>query len=65
MLKDEPGERPTCEEILKIKDLWALKEEDFEFDKKVKKIIDSKFKENELTVYSMLKSKIDLIENSS
>ncbi len=56
MVKDV-SQRPTCEEILNKKDLWVLKEEEFEINKKLKKIIDSKVRKNKLTVYSMLRSK--------
>ncbi len=68
MLKDKPRERPTCEEILEKKNLWAVNEEDFKeikIKKLEKKVIDSKLKEEELTVYSMLRPIINLIENSS
>jgi hypothetical protein len=58
MLKRKPERRQNCEEILKKKDLWALKEEEFEINDELKKIIDLKVRENELTVYSMLRSKI-------
>ncbi len=57
MVRDE-SQRPTCEQILKKKDLWALKEEEFQIHKKLKKIINLKILKNELTVYSMLRSKM-------
>ncbi len=50
--------RQNCEQILEIKDLWALKEEEFEINDELKKIIDSKGSENELTIYSMLRPKM-------
>jgi hypothetical protein len=58
MVVKDVSQRPTCEEILKKKDLWVLKEEEFEINKKLKKIIDSKVRKNKLTVYSMLRSKM-------
>ncbi len=58
MLKLMPERRQNCEEILKKKDLWALKEEEFEINDELEKIIDSKESENELTIYSMLRSKM-------
>jgi serine/threonine protein kinase len=51
-------ERPNCEEILKKRNLWALNEEEFEINDELKKIIDSKESENELTIYSMLRPKM-------
>ncbi len=57
MVVKDVSQRPTCEQILKKKDLWILKEEEFEINKKLKKIIDSKVRKNKLTVYSMLRSK--------
>jgi hypothetical protein len=49
--------RPNCEEIHKRKNSWALNEEEFEINEKFLKIIDSKESEDELTIYSMLRSK--------
>jgi hypothetical protein len=61
--------RPDCEEILKRKNSWALNEEELEINDELEDIIASKERENEseleLTIYSMLRSEIDLIENSS
>ncbi len=54
-----PHERPNCEEILERKKKWALNEEEFEINE-FEKIIDSKENENELTIYSMLRSKMTL-----
>jgi hypothetical protein len=51
-------ERPNCEEILKQRNLWALNGEEFEINDELKKIIDSKGSENELTIYSMLRPKM-------
>jgi len=59
MLRDVSHKRPTCEEILKKKDLWALNEEEFEINDELEKIIDSKESENELTIYSLLKLKLN------
>jgi hypothetical protein len=53
-----PQQRPKCEEILKRKKKWALNEEEFEINDELEKIIDSKGSENDLTIYSMLKSKM-------
>ncbi len=50
--------RPDCEEIHKRKNSWALNEEEFKINEKLKKIIDLKESENELTIYSMLRSKM-------
>jgi hypothetical protein len=57
--------RPNCEEILEKKDLWALNEEELEISDELENIIALKERENELTIYSMLRSEINLIENSS
>ncbi len=58
-------ERPNCEEILNKKDLWTLNEEEFEISDELKKIIYSKVRENELTIYSMLRSKMISDEDCS
>jgi hypothetical protein len=54
-----PQRRPNCEEILKRKKKWALNEREFEINKELKKIIHSKESENELTIYSLLRSKLN------
>jgi hypothetical protein len=53
------SQRPTCEEILKKKDLWVLNEKDFEIDDEMKNIFYSKVRKNKLTAFSMLRSKIN------
>jgi hypothetical protein len=58
-------ERPDCEEIHKRKNLWALNKEELEFSDKLEDIIASIERENEFTIYSMLRSLINLIKNSS
>ncbi len=62
---DSPHNRPNCEEILMKKDLWTLNKEKLEINDKLKNIIASKERENKLTIYSMLRSVINSIENSS
>jgi hypothetical protein len=64
MLRAISYKRPTCEEILKKKDLWTLNKDELEFNDELENIIASKESENEFTIYSLLKSKINLIENS-
>ncbi len=59
MTKESETRRPDCEDILKKKDLWALKEEKFKIDDEFEKIIDSKESENELTIYSLLRLKLN------
>ncbi len=59
--------RPNCEEILEKKNLWALNKEELEINDELKNIIASKERENEFTIYSILRSEINLfkIENQS
>ncbi len=57
--------RPNCEEVLKRKNLWALNKEKLEINDELENIIASKEPENGLKIYSMLRSKISLMENSS
>jgi hypothetical protein len=64
MTRSLPRKRPNCEEILKKKDFWALNEEELEINDELKNIIALKERKNELTIYLLLKSKIDFIENS-
>jgi hypothetical protein len=47
------------------KDLWTLNKEKLEINDKLKNIIASKERENKLTIYSMLRSVTNSIENSS
>ncbi len=60
-----PHKRLDCEEILERMNSWALNKEELEISNELENIIASKESENELTIYSMLRSEIDLIENSS
>jgi hypothetical protein len=57
MLKPIPRRRPNCKEILEKKNLWALNKEELEINDELKDIISSKERENEFTIYSILRSK--------
>jgi hypothetical protein len=57
MVTENVSQRPTCEQILRKKHLWALKEEEFQIDAELKKIIYSK---GHSSAYSMLRSKMIL-----
>jgi hypothetical protein len=58
MLRDASHKRPTCEEILKKKDLWALNEEDLKIDKEIRKIIFDKSRDENQFIYLYLIFKI-------
>jgi serine/threonine protein kinase len=55
-----PQRRPDCQAILHEKNSWALNEEELEkeLNEELKDFINSKVRENESTIYSMLRSKI-------
>jgi hypothetical protein len=55
MHSDFPHERLNCEDILKKKNLWALNKEELEINDELQNIIASKERQNELTIYSMLR----------
>jgi hypothetical protein len=61
MTSDFPCNRPNCKNILESKNSWALNDEELEkeLNDELKDFINSKILENELTVYSMLRSKIN------
>jgi hypothetical protein len=71
------NKRPNCEEILDKKNSWALNKEELEISDELEDIIASKERENEFTIYLILRSEIkiesqleskiesNLIENSS
>jgi uracil phosphoribosyltransferase len=65
MTEDLQHIRPDCGEMLIKKNSWALNEEEFEINDEMKNIIYAKIRENELTIYSMLRSEINLIESES
>ncbi len=54
-----PHKRPNCEEILERKNSWALIKEQFEINNELKDIINSKERENEFTIYSLLRNKLN------
>jgi hypothetical protein len=58
-----PYKRPNCEEILRMKNLWPLNKEQLEINDELENIITTKERENEFTIYSILRSEINLIEN--
>jgi hypothetical protein len=55
-----PRRRPDCEEILKKKYLWALKEEEFEIDDELKLELIPKLVDKNQIVFSILKSKLNI-----
>jgi hypothetical protein len=57
--------RPNCEEILERKKSWALNKEELKINDELENVIASKEHENEFTIYSILRSEKNLIENSS
>jgi hypothetical protein len=65
MHSDSPHERPNCEDILEGKSSWALNEDEFQVSDKLQKIIGSKQRKTELTIYSMLRLKINSSSDSS
>jgi hypothetical protein len=56
------NKRPECEEILEKKNSWALNKDELEISDELENIIASKERENELTIYLLLRSEINLIE---
>ncbi len=65
MTSNLPINRPNCEDILERKNSLALNEKELEISDELENIIASKERENEFTIYSILRSKKKLIENSS
>jgi hypothetical protein len=55
-----PQRRPNCEEILKKKYLWALKEEEFEIDDEMKRELIPKLVNENQIVFSTLKLKLNI-----
>jgi hypothetical protein len=60
-----PDKRPDCEKILEKKNSWALNKDELEISDQLENMIASKERENKFTIYSMLRSEMNLIENSS
>ncbi len=55
MLRAVPNKRPTCEQIIEKKDLWALKEEEFEIDDELKRGLIPKLVDANQIIFSLLK----------
>jgi hypothetical protein len=53
-----PHKRPNCEGILKSMNSWALIKEELKINDELKNIIASKIRENELSIYSILRPKV-------
>jgi hypothetical protein len=60
MLRAKPDKRPTCEKILKKKDLWALNGEEFEINDELKKELIPKLVDENQIIFSILKSKLNI-----
>ncbi len=56
-----PKKRSNCEEIIERKNSWALNKEELEISNELEDIIASKERENEFTIYWILRSEINLI----
>jgi hypothetical protein len=54
-----PHKRPNCEEILERKNSWALIKEQLQINNELIDIINSKERENEFTIYSLLRNKLN------
>jgi hypothetical protein len=57
--------RPTCEKILATKQLWALSENELTINDDLKFAIMKKNNEKNLTIYSILKSKLKITSPSN
>ncbi len=55
MTSNFPHNRPNSEDILERKNSWALIKEELEVSDELEGISASKERENELTIYSMLR----------
>jgi hypothetical protein len=53
-----PSKRPKSKEIVEMKQLWALNEDEFEFEHEISSILDLK-KNDKIYVYSIIRSKLD------
>ncbi len=62
MLKPLPRKRPNCEEILEKKNLWALKEKEFEINDELRKEINSKLNNQNEFVFHMLVSLLNCFD---
>ncbi len=60
ILRRFPGRRPNCEEILGRKISWALNEDEFEINDKLKKELILKLDDENQIVFTILKSKLNI-----
>jgi serine/threonine protein kinase len=63
MHSDFPHKRPNCEDILERKNSWALNKQELKINDELENIIASKERENELTIYSILRFEDSFIRN--
>jgi hypothetical protein len=57
-----PSLRPNCEAILKAKELWAVNENDFDFENQIKIVYDSELEDRKCLIHSILESKFIAIK---
>jgi len=60
MLRAVSHKRPTCEEILKQRNLWASNGKEFEINDELKKELILKMNDENQFVFSILKSKLNI-----
>jgi hypothetical protein len=60
MLRAVSHKRPTCDEILKKQNLWALNEEEFEINDELKNELILKLVDENQIVFSVIKSKLNI-----
>jgi hypothetical protein len=58
MTSNLPHKRPNCDDIIQRRKKWAMKVKELQINDELEKIIDSKRRENELTIYSLFKSEM-------
>ncbi len=58
MIRGLPKKRPTCEEILKQRNLWALNKNELEINDELREEIISKINGENKIVFSIFKSKL-------
>jgi hypothetical protein len=58
MTKDDPEERPNCQDIINEKQFWALSENEFNFKKEIRSILKRESNED-CNINSILEAKLD------
>jgi hypothetical protein len=59
MTRALPNQRPDCEQIIKLKKLWVLEENDFEFENEITRALNCKEENENSFIHIIMATKLE------